>query len=131
MAQQQRTARVKKPETSKVRKSDSSGRVRKGATKLAAPVVGFFKKVGEILSLEYHPIKLPDNKLGRFLTKRRSLVPGYFKGAWYEIKHTTWPNRRETWRLTFAVFVFAIVFSAIVSALDIVLDKIFRTIIIG
>lgn len=59
------------------------------------------------------------------------LVPKYFHGAWQEIRLTTWPGRRETIRLTIAVFIFSAVFAVIVAALDFVLDKIFKTLITG
>ena len=75
---------------------------------------------------------LPDNKFGRLLSKiGRVILPGFLRGAFQEIKQTTWPGRSETLRLAWAVFVFAIIFSIIVAGLDYVLDKIFRSIILG
>lgn len=74
----------------------------------------------------------PVSKIYGFIKKGLSkVVPGFLKGAFYEIRQVTWPGRRETIRLTWAVFVFAIVFSIIVAGLDFVLDKVFRSIILG
>lgn len=77
-------------------------------------------------------ISSPFSKVFRLVRKVLSkIVPGFLKGAFYEIRQVTWPDRRETIRLTWAVFVFATIFSIIVAALDFVLDKIFRSIILG
>lgn len=111
--------RIRKTETSsstKKAKSTSRGRKRKIKSPLS----------------KFKPIKLPDNKLGRILSIiGRIIFPRFIRGAFSEIRQTTWPNRDETIRLTWAVFVFAIIFSIIVAALDFVLDKIFRSIILG
>jgi len=106
-------------------------RISRARRTVFSPLSAAIKRIASFLMLEYHPIKLPQNKLGRFLTKRRSLMPKFLRGAFYEIRRTTWPNARETVRLTFAVFIFAIIFSVIVASLDFVLDKIFRSIILG
>ena len=74
-------------------------------------------------------IKLPNNRLGRVLDRVLFALPRYLRGAWGEIRQTTWPNRKETIRLTFAVFVFAAVFSLFVSLLDFGLDKLFKHLI--
>ena len=108
-----KSPRVRKTETSgKLEKAKKSQRKQPGRKKgrigtLFAKIFGFLRRV------------------------LRRIVPGFLKGAFHEIRLTTWPNRQETIRLTWAVFVFAIVFSIIVAALDFVLDKIFRSIILG
>lgn len=69
--------------------------------------------------------------LGRILLKALHwLTPSYFINAWRELKLVTWPKRRETWRLTAAVFVFALVFGALVWVVDYGLDKIFRELVL-
>lgn len=75
----------------------------------------------------FKPVVRP---LGWFFGKLGRFVPGYFKGAWSEIKQTTWPTRRETVRLTLAVFIFSSVFAIFVATLDFILDKIFRNLIL-
>lgn len=60
----------------------------------------------------------------------RILVPGFIRNAFAELKLVTWPNRRETWRLTFAVLAFAVVFGAVITAVDYGLDKAFKAIIL-
>lgn len=55
--------------------------------------------------------------------------PPYFRNAWKELRQVTWPGRRETWKLTFAVLVFAVVFGLAAAGTDLVLDKIIRRIV--
>jgi preprotein translocase subunit SecE len=73
-------------------------------------------------------LPMPDNKIGRFLNKRRSFIPRYFKESWQELRKVTWPNRKETTKLTLAVFTFAIVFGLLVAIVDFGLDRLFRKI---
>ena len=58
------------------------------------------------------------------------LAPRYLLNAWRELRQVIWPNRRETWRLTLAVFVFAIVFGALVAGVDKGLDEIFKKVVL-
>jgi len=60
----------------------------------------------------------------------RWLVPRYFINAWRELRLVTWPSRRETWRLTGAVVVFAIVFGALVAGVDFGIDKLFKKVVL-
>jgi len=60
----------------------------------------------------------------------RWLAPRYFVNAFREVRLVTWPNRRETVRLTVAVFIFAIVFGGLVAVVDKGLDKIFKDVIL-
>ncbi len=108
------------------KKPASSSRVKTVVGKATKP----FKKAHKAGQKEYH-LPMPNNKLGRLLSKRGRLVPKFFREAWAEIKLVTWPNRRETYRLTIAVFIFSIVFGALVASLDIALDKLFKEVIIN
>lgn len=99
-------------------------RIRHGAAKASKPL----KKLRAFGKKEYN-LPLPDNKVGRILSKRGRLVPRFFREAWAEIKQVTWPTRKETVRLTTAVFIFSLVFGILVALLDVGLDKIFRQVI--
>ena len=109
------------PKGPRIRKTETSSkldRVKKSQRKHAGKAKG--------------KISAPAGKFFGFIGKGlRRIVPGFLAGAFYEIKRVSWPGRSETIRLTWAVFVFAIVFSIIVAMLDFVLDKIFRSIILG
>lgn len=110
--------------------SDEKKQPKKRILKARSNASSSAKKHLSKLGREYHPIKMPDNKVGRFLGKKRSFIPSYFKGAWDEVKLVTWPNRRETVRLTIAVFIFSLIFGLFVAILDFGLDKIFKEIIL-
>lgn len=58
------------------------------------------------------------------------IVPSYFVNSWREVRKVVWPNRRETWRLTLAVFVFAVVFGAMVAGVDKGLDELFKKLVL-
>jgi preprotein translocase SecE subunit len=84
--------------------------------------------VGAFITKERHilPRKNPDG----FFTKSRSLVPSYFKKSWQELRQVTWPGRKETWRLVFAVFMFALVMGIVIAILDYGLEKLLREVIL-
>ncbi|HSH55194.1 MAG TPA: preprotein translocase subunit SecE [Candidatus Limnocylindrales bacterium] len=72
-------------------------------------------------------------KLGRFRVFRligRILLPYYVRNSWKELRLVTWPNRRTTWRLTYAVITFSIAFGLVVAGVDFVLDKLFKELIL-
>ena len=73
---------------------------------------------------------MPDNKFGRFLNKRRYVIPRYFREAWKELKDVTWPDRKQTSQLSFAVFIFAVVFGVLVAVTDFGLDRVFKRILL-
>lgn len=100
-------------------------RLRQTAGRLATPV----KTAVRMGRKEYY-LPLPDTRLGRFLNKRRSLVPRYFKESWAELRQVTWPSRKETIKLTLAVFVFAVVFGVLIAITDYGLEKIFKRLLL-
>ena len=65
-----------------------------------------------------------------FLTRQRSLAPAYVRNAWSELRQVSWPKFPLVVRLTFAVFVFSAVFTALVALLDWALTAIFEEIIL-
>jgi preprotein translocase SecE subunit len=88
------------------------------------------KKVLKPLSPLLAPFRLkPVRFVGRWLAKL--LLINYFISSFRELKQVTWPNRKETVKLTAAVFMFAIVFGAIIAITDYGLDKIFRKILLS
>jgi preprotein translocase SecE subunit len=60
----------------------------------------------------------------------RILWPRYFRNSFRELRQVTWPSRRETWKLTFAVLTFAVVFGFLVTITDFGLDKVIRRIVL-
>jgi preprotein translocase SecE subunit len=84
--------------------------------------------------LAAYKTKLPKTGILRvlrlILLPLRWLMPRYFVNSWREVKQVTWPSRRETWRLTLAVFIFAVVFGSLVAGVDKGLDILFKKVIL-
>lgn len=70
------------------------------------------------------PVFRPLIKLVKWLT------PRYLANSWVEMRQVQWPARKETWRLTLAVFIFAIVFGALVAGVDKGLDEVFKKLVL-
>lgn len=98
-------------------------------------------RLRRLVSRIFSPIKrlkIGQSRLGRIFKKfgrgiSRAfgwLVPSYFVNSWRELRKVQWPNRRETWRLTLAVFVFSVVFGALVAGVDKGLDEIFKKVVL-
>jgi preprotein translocase subunit SecE len=126
--------RVKNPETFREKvikasdesqKPNKSDRLKSGGSTAAKP----FRAAGRSLD------KLFSTKALKWLRKPLSLLgkivfPVYFRNSWKELKQVTWPTRRESFRLTFAVLVFAIVFGLAIAGVDYGLDKLFKDILL-
>lgn len=70
----------------------------------------------------------PFRKIGHFLGL--VFLPRYVRNSWVELRRVTWPSRRETWRLTFAVLAFSVAFGVLIALVDFGLDKLFREVLI-
>lgn len=103
---------------------DKPKRIRKAAASAARPV----GKIRSALKTEYHVI--PQKENAGFFSKSRRITPSYFVKATQELKQVTWPGRKETWKLVFAVYVFAIGLGLAIALLDYGLDKLFRDVIL-
>jgi len=86
--------------------------------------------IGKALTTQYHLNERTEKHEDKFFSKSRSLTPSYFKNAWRELRLVTWTGRKETWRLVFAVFIFAILMGATIAALDYGLEKLLREVIL-
>ena len=42
----------------------------------------------------------------------------YLRDAWHEIRQVRWPNRKATWKMVLAVFVYTALFVVLISLLD-------------
>ncbi len=124
---------LKKTSTVRERAEKSGGIIKHRRLKKARSSLAKFgkplKSVSNTGRKEYY-LPLPDNKVGRFFNKRRQIIPSYFRNAWRELRQVVWPSNRETTKLTFAVFMFAIFFMIIISLTDSGLDKIFKKLIL-
>ena len=53
----------------------------------------------------------------------------YLLASWRELRQVRWPNRSTTWKMVLAVFLYTLVFTAFLVALDILFDFIFSKIL--
>ena len=73
----------------------------------------------------------PLRALGRVLRViGRYTVPPYFRNSWRELRAVTWPSMRDSFKLTFAVIAFAVVFGLLVAVVDYGLDKVFKQVLL-
>jgi preprotein translocase SecE subunit len=120
--------RVRKVETMRDKATKAEGqsakprRLKKTASAVKKPI----KAMSVAAKKEYHLITPQDGGFKGFLTKSRRITPRYFSEAYKELKRVTWPNRRETWRLMDAVFLFATIFGLLITVVDYGLDKLFK-----
>ncbi len=103
---------------------DKPKRIRKAAAQAKKPV----GSLSRLLTTEFHVF--PQKEDAGFFTKSRSTAPHYFSDSVLELKNVTWPGRKETWKLVFAVFAFALTMGTVISVLDYGLEQLFRRIIL-
>ena len=82
----------------------------------------------------------PFRPIGRFLVRVERwkpihiigliIIPRYIRNSWQELRLVTWPNRRETRRLTTAVLIFAVIFGILIACVDYGLDKAFKKVVL-
>ncbi len=99
------------------------------------------KKMAKLRSAIAKPFRLAGKFLGNYKLFRaiakvlrfigRIILPKYIRNSWKELKLVTWPDRKQSLRLTFAVIAFAVVFGALVASLDFGLSRLFKLIILG
>ena len=53
----------------------------------------------------------------------------YFRDSWKEIRQVRWPNRKMTWKMVFAVVIYAALFLLIITLLDMLFTFIFNLIL--
>lgn len=53
----------------------------------------------------------------------------YLKNSWREIRQVRWPNRKTTWKMTFAVLLYTAFFILLILVLDIFFSFVFNNIL--
>lgn len=122
--------RVRKAETVRERNEKATQKAEANANKVKKqPVRKAARAVRRPLSVVAKPFKVrPVRFVFRWLGK--ILLPKYFRNAYKELRQVKWPSRRETWKLTFAVLIFAVAFGFFVTITDYGLDKVIRRIVL-
>jgi preprotein translocase SecE subunit len=96
------------------------------------------KQAGRTIKKPFKLIRIPSNPVTRFLGKtgrgiKRVLTwitPTYFINSWREVRLVTWPGRKETWKLTLAVIIFAVIFGGLIAGVDKIIDSLFRSLVL-
>lgn len=56
---------------------------------------------------------------GKVKKQRKIFAPfRYIRDSWRELRQVRWPDRKTTWKMTFTVILYVIIFGAIVMLLD-------------
>lgn len=89
--------------------------------KTAAPVVKTTQKPAKTSkNTEEKPLKEV------FILARPFVAFGrYLRDSWREIRQVRWPNRKATWKMTFAVFIYCAIFMVFILVLDALFTFIF------
>lgn len=88
-------------------------------------------RILKFLQKQIHlPLPEPKSKTGKALSKNRSLVPAYFVQSWHELRKVTWPGRKESWQLVFAVVVFTMLFMIITVIADLAFSELLERVIL-
>jgi preprotein translocase SecE subunit len=129
---------LKKTETVRQRAERSTNaaprkrRVSKAVRSVGRPLRVVIKAIAKLLSpfgFLLIPFKTrPARFIGRLLAS--VLLFRFFRDAWSELRQVQWPTARETVRLSMAVFVFSLLFGAMVAIVDFGLDKLFKKVFI-
>ena len=117
MATSKKSKPEKKP-TQTLRQATANQSVPK-KRRLRSSVKGAGKPLGKVKAVVSKPVK----KVGRLI------IPRYFRNSWRELKEVTWPDARQTAKLTMAVVAFAAVFGVAIAIVDYGLEKIFRALL--
>ena len=88
------------------------------------------KKKGDLLKREVN--LSGSGKLSRKVRLPRWIraIGGYFKGSWQELRQVSWPTRKATWGMTFAVMIFTLVLAIFILLLDLGFEQLFKRIIL-
>lgn len=53
----------------------------------------------------------------------------YLRDSWREIRQVRWPNRKTTWKMVLAIFIYAALFVALIMLLDVFFTWLFNLIL--
>lgn len=133
-----RVVRSAKPQTVRERAGSGSQtdqkprRIRRTISQANKPL----GRIGRALARIFQPFAFllwpfktrPARFIGRILAK--ILLVNYIRSSWGELRQVQWPNRRQTLKLTLAVFIFAVALTTVIAGVDWVLNKLFKEILL-
>lgn len=109
-------------------KKDKTRHLKAAGSTARRPITGLLRIIKAILrpfSFFLWPFRTrPARFIGRMLAN--ILLLKYFRNSWKELRQVSWPDRKETTRLTLAVITFALFFGTMIAVTDYGLDKVFK-----
>lgn len=119
--------KAKKPAVKKATSPTKVTRITASDTEKVVTKKAPIKAVGDTTTKD----KKQSNKKNalKSVTAPFSALVTYFKGAWYELRQVTWPNRKATWSLTAALLVFTAFFVVMILLLDALFKYLFELIL--
>lgn len=109
-------SKVKQPETIRERAEQAKAELSKNASK---------SKVSDQSTKKRGLLRRKSTKPRRF-----HIIPKFFRESVQVIREVTWPSWRNAAKLTFAVIMFSVVFSALVDVLDLGLVRVFKKVLL-
>jgi preprotein translocase SecE subunit len=132
--------RLRQPQTVRERADKASVSAakpqRRALRKTAGTAARPFRALGRLLTRIFRPFRFLfwpfKTRVGRFIGRVLAAVffLRFIRNSAREVRTVTWPGRRETIRLTFAVFIFALTFGALIALTDYGLDKVFKKLLL-
>ena len=77
-----------------------------------------FYKFLHIISAPFRRLAVPFKKLGRYLAD-----------SWHELRQVRWTNRKTTWKMVLAVFIYTAIFVAFIILVDALLTLLFNNLL--
>ena len=65
----------------------------------------------------------------RMIFKPFAALGRYIRDSWIELRQVRWPSRKATWKMFFAIVVYAALFMALIALLDMLFTWLFNLII--
>lgn len=89
--------------------------------KVGSGITGFFRKLTA-------PVR--NTRIWKFLRRTilRSPFRGYFINSWRELRNVSWPDRKTSWKLTFTVVMFSVIFAVVTTGLDLGFERLAKEI---
>lgn len=88
------------------------------------------KSVAKVDKKALKTAKKADKTAGKTKKPRKIFAPfRYIRDSWRELRQVRWPDRKTTWKMTFTVIIYVIIFGTIVMLLDAFFTFIFNLIL--
>ena len=110
-------------------KKTSTSKNVKEAVKIAKKIVKEDKESKKAIKADKKQRKAKEEKPKNGFVRVITAPFRYIRDSWREIRQVSWPNRKATWKLVGAIFIYAAFFIALTMALDALFNFIFSKII--